>query len=97
RLLIAVADDAIAYIAGELLGNDLADGIVLHTSGSAGPDALVALRQARNSVGVLHPLQTVPSADRGVKTLPGSTFAFAGDPAAAAWAQDLIRCLGGKA
>jgi predicted short-subunit dehydrogenase-like oxidoreductase (DUF2520 family) len=96
HILIAVSDDAIPEVAAALAAAGLSGAIVLHTSGAAGPEALDALRAADNSVGVLHPLQTVPSAERGVQTLRGATYAFAGDRSAAAWAQDLIAQLEGK-
>jgi predicted short-subunit dehydrogenase-like oxidoreductase (DUF2520 family) len=97
HIVIAVADDAIPLVAAELAAAGLTGGIVLHTSGAAGPEALGVLRAAGNSVGVLHPLQTVPDAERGVETLTGATFACAGDPDANAWAASLIGHLGGKA
>ncbi len=96
HILIAVSDDAIPEVATALSAAGLTGAIVLHTSGAAGPEALDALRAANNSVGVLHPLQTVPTAERGVQTLPGATYAFAGDASAAAWARDLIAQLEGK-
>ncbi len=96
RILIAVADDAIGEVAAELAAGGLRDGIVLHTCGSAGPEALAALRGSGNSVGVLHPLQTVPTAERGIEALAGAAFAYAGDPQAVEWARTLISQLGGK-
>ncbi len=97
RIIIAVADDAISQVASELLAGGIEGSVVLHVSAAAGPEALAVLRAAGNSVGVLHPLQSVPSVERGIQTLRGATFAFAGDPEARAWALDLIRRLGGKA
>jgi len=96
RILIAVADDAIPAVASKLAAGGLRDAVVLHTSGAAGPDALRALRDTGNAVGVLHPLQTVPTAERGIQSLPGATYAFAGDLAAVEWARALITRLGGK-
>ena len=95
RILIAVADDALGDVSRELAAGGLRDGIVLHTSGSAGPEALAALRASGNSVGVLHPLQTVPTPERGVETLMGAAFAYAGDPEAVVWAQTLVAQLCG--
>lgn len=99
HILIAVSDGAIAEVASQLASNGLKDGIVLHTSGAAGPRALDVLCEAGNATGVLHPLQTVPSAEKGLETLaiPGTTYAFAGDELAAAWASGLIDRLGGRA
>jgi len=55
------------------------------------------LRLSACSIGVLHPLQTVPAPARGVDTLPGATFAYAGDTDACSWARDLILTLDGNA
>jgi predicted short-subunit dehydrogenase-like oxidoreductase (DUF2520 family) len=97
HILVAVSDDAIGHVARELAAAGLRDGVVLHTSGAAGPDAMGELCAAGNSVGAIHPLQTVPSAERGMETLPGATFAYGGDAAARAWAEKLIATLGGRA
>ena len=96
RLLIAVTDDALPSIAAALASAGLRNAVVLHTSGAAGPAALDPLRHSGNSTGVLHPLQTVPSPEAGIRSLPGSTFAYAGDPPAAAWALELIAALHGQ-
>lgn len=96
RILIAVADDALPAVAAQLAASGLTNSIVLHTSGAAGPHALDVLRHAGNSTGVLHPLQTVPSPTAGVESLPGSAFAYSGDPPAARWALELIGALDGR-
>jgi predicted short-subunit dehydrogenase-like oxidoreductase (DUF2520 family) len=96
HILIAVADDAIPAVASKLAADGLRDAVVLHTSGAAGPEALRTLRDTGNAIGVLHPLQTVPTAERGIQSLPGATYAFAGDPAAVEWAGSLVARLGGK-
>jgi predicted short-subunit dehydrogenase-like oxidoreductase (DUF2520 family) len=97
RIIIAVTDGAISNVAAELAAGGLCNSIVLHTSGAAGPDALRILREAGNSVGVLHPLMTVPTAEQGLEAMAGATYAFAGDEKAVAWAADLVACLGGRA
>jgi predicted short-subunit dehydrogenase-like oxidoreductase (DUF2520 family) len=96
HILIAVSDDSIPDVAAELAAAGLRDSTVVHTSGAAGPEALAILRAAGNSIGVLHPLQTVPSAERGIETLPGATYAIAGDERATAWARELVSHLGGS-
>ncbi len=96
RILIAVSDDAITDVASVLCNAQLTSAIVLHTSGAAGPDALESLRQAGCSIGVLHPLQTVPDAARGAVALTGATFGYAGDERACEWAKTLIDQLGGR-
>lgn len=96
HILIAVSDDAIPEAASQLAAGGLSGAVVLHTSGAAGPDALQALRDTGNSTGVLHPLQTVPTAEHGIETLPGATYALAGDEAAVRWARSLVARLGGR-
>ncbi len=96
-ILVSVSDDAIDYIARQLTAAPVLPEVVLHTSGAAGPDALHVLRASGVSVGVLHPLQTVPTVEAGRTSLPGSTFAYAGDEAATAIAEELIAALKGKA
>jgi predicted short-subunit dehydrogenase-like oxidoreductase (DUF2520 family) len=96
HILIAVNDDSISVVAAELAAAGLRDSTILHTSAAAGPEALAILRGTGNSVGVLHPLQTVPSAERGIETLPGATYAVAGDEPATAWARELVHLLGGN-
>jgi Uncharacterized conserved protein len=95
RLLIAVSDDGLSEVASKLAHLELGGATVLHTCGSRGPEVLSELSKSGNSVGVLHPLQTVPSAAEGAATLPGSAFAVAGDTEAVAWAEALVALLGG--
>lgn len=94
--LIAVSDDALESVANELKHSSRALDVALHTSGSAGPDALAVLRERGTAVGVLHPLQTVPTAIAGAAALPRSGFAYAGDNAAQQLARELIGIFEGK-
>jgi predicted short-subunit dehydrogenase-like oxidoreductase (DUF2520 family) len=96
HILIAVNDDSLPEVGAELAAAGLRDSTIVHTSAAAGPEALGILRTSGNSVGVLHPLQTVPSAERGIETLSGATYAVAGDDRATAWARELVRLLGGN-
>ena len=96
RLLVAVSDDAIENVASEILRNETKPEIVVHTSGAAGPESLSLLQSGNVDAGVLHPLQTVPTPARGRESLPGSTFAMAGDREAIEWAADLVRAIGGR-
>jgi predicted short-subunit dehydrogenase-like oxidoreductase (DUF2520 family) len=97
HILIAVSDDSIPDVAAQLAAAGLRDSTIVHTSAAAGPEALAILRSAGNAIGVLHPLQTVPSVERGIETLSGATYAVAGDERAGAWAHELVRLLGGNA
>jgi predicted short-subunit dehydrogenase-like oxidoreductase (DUF2520 family) len=95
HILIAVPDHAIGDVAGMLAGAGMHRGIVLHTSGARGPEALAALAAAGLACGTLHPLQTVASPQEGVGVLPGAAFAIDGAPEAAAWAERLVAILNG--
>lgn len=96
HLLIAVTDGALPEVAAQLAGLAIRGGTVLHTSGNAGPIALRALASCGAAVGVLHPLQTVPTPDAGLHSLPGSFFAVGGDDQAVHWATDLVGMLQGR-
>jgi predicted short-subunit dehydrogenase-like oxidoreductase (DUF2520 family) len=97
RILIAVSDDAIGTIAATLAGAGGCRGPVLHTSGGAGLAVLASFRTAGVACGVLHPLQTVPDPESGVRDLAGAAFAVAGDTGAVAWATELAGLAGGWA
>jgi predicted short-subunit dehydrogenase-like oxidoreductase (DUF2520 family) len=96
RLIIAVADSALAQVVLDITRGEFSKGIVLHTSGGSGLDPMEPLRQRGIDVGVIHPLQSVPSPQRGVECLPGSFFAVAGDAAAVSWAESLAASLYGR-
>ena len=97
RILIAVSDTAVAAVAHRLAETGWDRGVALHTCGSRGPEILGPLARAGVACGVLHPLQTVVTPEAGVNALPGSTFAVSGDPDAVAWAERIVKLLGGTA
>jgi predicted short-subunit dehydrogenase-like oxidoreductase (DUF2520 family) len=89
-LLVAVTDDALGEVAGELAAGERTPQVVLHTCGSRGPEVLAPLAERGCATGVLHPLQTIPSAERGVASIPGCRCAYCGDALAADCARQLI-------
>ena len=95
-VLIAVSDHAIGIVGRQIADARLVPAVALHTCGSIGPEVLQPLRDAGSATGVLHPLQTIPSPDRGVEALSHCYYAYCGDAAALACAQDLIARLGGN-
>ena len=97
RVLVAVSDDAITPIAHALADAGMRTGVALHTCGAKGPDALEPLRVHGVACGMMHPLQTVVSAEQGVKRLAGITFGVAGDEAAVVWASAIVARLGSRA
>ena len=105
HILISVTDDAISDVASQLMNAGLSRSsagkcVALHTSGSRGPGELSALAESQVSTAVLHPLQTIPSPQQGVESLPGSCFAVcAGEGSggqAVEWASEIVTLLAGR-
>lgn len=78
--IIAVSDGAIAEIAAVVA--DLADPVpTVHVSGAVAVDALAPIAATGVQTGSMHPLQTLPDAERGAAHLDGSWMAItAEDP-----------------
>jgi len=91
HVLIAVSDQGIEPVAQALVAAGMRSGVALHTCGARGPEALGALRAAGVACGMLHPLQTIVSAEQGVKSLADSTFGLSGDREAMTWAGEIVR------
>jgi predicted short-subunit dehydrogenase-like oxidoreductase (DUF2520 family) len=96
RALIAVSDGAIAEVAGELADAGFRDGAALHVCGALGPEVLRPLAGMGVSCGVLHPIQTIPSAERGVTALRGICWGVTADREAAEWAGRIAGLLDGR-
>lgn len=96
RIIIAVSDDSIEATAGMLADAGIHGGVALHTCGARGPEALAPLRAAGVACGVLHPLQSIPDATRGLSSLEGVTFGVGGDAAALEWAERIVALLRGR-
>jgi predicted short-subunit dehydrogenase-like oxidoreductase (DUF2520 family) len=72
--IIAVSDDAIPEIAAVVA--DLADPVAtVHVSGAVPVASLDPIRSTGVQTGSLHPLQTLPDAERGAQRLAGSWMA----------------------
>jgi predicted short-subunit dehydrogenase-like oxidoreductase (DUF2520 family) len=97
RILIAISDDAIEAAAAGLAASGLRHGVALHTSGAHGPELLQVLVRSGVSCGVLHPLQTVATAGRGVTALRGATYGVGGDDEALRWAEHIVAVANGTA
>jgi predicted short-subunit dehydrogenase-like oxidoreductase (DUF2520 family) len=69
--------------------------LVVHTSGAHTRDLLVSARKSGSSRAVIHPLQSIPSKDLGVKNVPGSYFRIEADSEALPLARRLVKDLGG--
>jgi predicted short-subunit dehydrogenase-like oxidoreductase (DUF2520 family) len=96
RLIIAVPDDALPGVACLLQESGWKDGLVIHTSGVNGTEVLDCLQAEGSSCAALHPLQTVPSPEQGVKSLFGCQYVLTGAGEAADWARQMVMLLGGR-
>jgi predicted short-subunit dehydrogenase-like oxidoreductase (DUF2520 family) len=76
-VLIATPDAAIDGVAAAIADAVPPEALVIHLAGARGLDALAAVP---SRTGVLHPLQTLPDAERGRDRLRGAYAAVAGDP-----------------
>ena len=96
HVLIAVSDGAVEPVALVLARSGFRSGIALHTCGAMGPAALAVLSAQGVSCGAIHPLQSFASAEEGLSTVAGSSFAVDGDPEALLWASSIVRLVGGR-
>jgi predicted short-subunit dehydrogenase-like oxidoreductase (DUF2520 family) len=96
-VFIATPDRAIRAVCERIArGGGIRRGVlVVHGSGAHSLDLLDAARQAGARRAVIHPLQSVPSRERGVANLPGSFFRIEADPGALRCVRALVRALGG--
>ncbi|NOY54643.1 MAG: DUF2520 domain-containing protein [Actinobacteria bacterium] len=95
-LVVAVRDDAIEEVAGRLAPGVSNVGAAVHLSGLKPASALGPLADAGVSIGVLHPLQTLPTPEAGAAAIPGSWFAVtAHDPGLRSDLEDLVASIGG--
>lgn len=81
-VVVATPDDVIRDAALALAPSLLPDALVVHLSGARGLGEFAALAARRPDVrvGVMHPLQSLPSPELGVARLQGSWCAVAGAP-----------------
>jgi predicted short-subunit dehydrogenase-like oxidoreductase (DUF2520 family) len=97
-VLITTPDRSIAAVCGRIAAaGALAPGtIVAHASGAQTLDVLEAARRVGAHRAVLHPLQSVPSREQGVRNLPGAFFRIEADPPALAAVRALVVGVGGR-
>ena len=98
-ILITTSDAAIGSVARRLATGrkDWRGRIVLHACGSLPASVLRPFKERGAAVGSLHPFRSVPSAEAGLRNLPGSYWALEGDRRAVAAARRWVKALGGTA
>ena len=100
--LITTSDASIAKLARQLsqIGKDpnaWNGKVVLHPCGSLPSTVLTPLKLRGAAIGSLHPYQTVPRPEAGVRNLQGCYWAVEGDRRAVAMARNWIKLLRGVA
>jgi predicted short-subunit dehydrogenase-like oxidoreductase (DUF2520 family) len=98
-VVLGVPDDSIASLCSELAGRvGFHRGQwVLHLSGSVGLDALAPAHLLGADILSLHPLQSFPSLEEGIRRLPGSSVAVTAlDEEGFDAGEELARDVGGK-
>jgi predicted short-subunit dehydrogenase-like oxidoreductase (DUF2520 family) len=94
-LILAVPDDAIERLAGELR---LYGGQALvHTSGVLGAEVLEPARAAGTQIGAFHPLIAFADTERAIAAFHGATIAVEGDDQLVSHLADMAEALGATA
>lgn len=94
-VILAVPDDALRQLAGELR---LYGGQALvHTSGVLGAEVLEPARAAGTQVGAFHPLVAFADTERAIAALHGATVAIEGDDQLASLLATMAEALGATA
>jgi predicted short-subunit dehydrogenase-like oxidoreductase (DUF2520 family) len=98
-VLVTTADSAIQVVAQRLaaLPTGWRGAVALHTCGSLDASVLEPLRQRGAFAGSIHPFQTVPNREAGVRNLVGAYWGLEGDPEAVRLARRWVKALGGVA
>jgi predicted short-subunit dehydrogenase-like oxidoreductase (DUF2520 family) len=101
-LLITTSDSSVGEVARGLVQSDKGSHpwrgkVVLHTCGSLPSTVLAPLKLRGAAIGSLHPYQTVPSPQAGVRNLRGCFWALEGDRRALRVARGWVKLLGGVA
>jgi predicted short-subunit dehydrogenase-like oxidoreductase (DUF2520 family) len=94
-VILAVPDDVIAALAGEL--RMYGGQAMIHTSGALGAEVLEPARAAGTSVGAFHPLVAFADTERAVTAFHGATVAIEGDEELAALLARMAEALGATA
>jgi predicted short-subunit dehydrogenase-like oxidoreductase (DUF2520 family) len=96
--LIGVPDDHIASVSGRLLGTGRVreTDVVVHLSGALAAQVMHVDGQGNARLASLHPLKSIPDADRAWQSFAGTWCGIEGDPAAIEVLDSAVRAIGGK-
>ena len=96
-VVVAVPDDVLADVVSAVARDE---GVVegsrwIHVSGGYGTEVLRPVHLAGAAVAACHPAQTFPDPDRGLASLPGSSWAVTAEEQNLGWARVLVTDLRG--
>jgi predicted short-subunit dehydrogenase-like oxidoreductase (DUF2520 family) len=94
-IILAVPDDVIAGLAGEL--RMYSGQAMIHTSGALGAEVLEPARAAGTEIGSFHPLVAFADTERAVAALHGATIAVEGDEQLATLLAEMADAVGATA
>ena len=94
-IIVAVPDDAVARVAGEL--HMYSGQAMVHTSGALDASVLAPAMAAGTQVGSFHPLVAFADTERAVAALHGATVAIEGDDQLAALLARMAEAVGAEA
>jgi predicted short-subunit dehydrogenase-like oxidoreductase (DUF2520 family) len=96
-VVITTPDRTIKEVCGKIAqgGGFRAGAAVVHMSGAHSLDLLDPAKAAGAHRAVIHPLQSVPGREQGVRNIPGSYFRIEADTGALDTARELVKALGG--
>ncbi len=95
-VVVAVPDSAIPELGEQMSSGDLRGRVIVHMSGGLSVSALDAVKNSGARRGSIHPLQTLPDAQRGADALAGAAVAITCDPQDRALLFRLSRAWGGR-
>jgi len=96
-IFITTPDRVISQVCNEIAegGGIMKGDLVIHTSGSHSSDILNSAREKGAVVMSVHPLQTIPGPEAGIRNLPGSYFAVEGDEKGLSFVREMIKVFEG--
>ncbi len=94
---VTTQDREIKNVAGQVAASGRLDGtLFFHTSGAHPSSELSPLEQRGASLGSLHPLQTFPDIDAGIRGLPGTYIFIEGDDRALPVLREIASLIGAQ-
>jgi len=94
-IILAVPDDAIAQVAGDI--RMYGGQAMIHTSGALGAEVLAPAMAAGTQIGAFHPLVAFADTERAIAALRGATVAIEGDDQLATLLSEMAERIGATA